>query len=117
MQNNFRGRLFRAYVLNAPWSFSTAYSGIKIFMEDSTASKVVISSEASEPTMFTHINPSQVGKKFGGTGPEVTTFWPPSLPNGDVFVESNPTPLKTPEEYLALKSSGKLAANRLSPHL
>lgn len=117
MQNNFRGRLFRAYVLNAPWSFSTAYSGVKVFMEDSTASKVVISSENSDPAMQTHIHPSQLDSRFGGTAPTVTQFWPPSLPNGEIFIESNPTKLISVGEYQDLKTSGQLSTSRLSPHI
>lgn len=117
MQNNFRGRLFRAYVLNAPWSFSTAYSGIKIFMEESTASKVVISSDPTDPAMQTHINPTQLEAKFGGSAPVVDTYWPPRLPAGDIFVEANPTKLISAAEYSELKSSGKLIANRLSPFI
>lgn len=117
MQNNFRGRLYKAYVLNAPWSFSTVYSGVKIFMEESTASKVVISSEKSEPTMLTHINLSQLESKFGGSASEIIKFWPPSLPQGDIFVESNPTKLIPAEEYKQQKASNKLESNKISPFI
>ena len=117
MQNNFRGRLFRAYVLNAPWSFSTAYSGIKVFMEDSTASKVVISCDPSDRSMLTFINPSQLEPKFAGSAPVVNQYWPPVLPPRDIFVQSNPTLLVSPEEYSSLKSSGKLNSSKISPFI
>lgn len=75
MQNNFRGRLYRAYVLNAPWSFSAGWSAVKAFMEESTASKVVISTDSSDPLMASHINPAQLEVKFGGTAPNRKSFW------------------------------------------
>lgn len=116
MQNNFRGRLFRAYVLNAPWTFSAAYLGIKVFMEESTASKIVVTSDPKDPLIDTHINPSQLEKRFGGQAPDVTEYWPPRLPDGDCLVESHPTRLVTPEEYKQLQQSGKLAGCKISPY-
>ena len=64
MQNNFRGRLYRAYVLNAPWSFSAAWSVVKAFMEESTASKVVITTECCDPMMKSHIKNLLNNKNF-----------------------------------------------------
>ena len=75
MQNNFRGRLYRAYVLNAPWSFSAAWTVVKAFMEESTASKVAISTESSDPAMKSHIHPGQLEAKYGGTAPDLLEFW------------------------------------------
>ena len=75
MQNNFRGRLYKAIVLNAPWTFSAAWSVIQTFMEASTASKITISSGPSDPVLKTAINPSQLEKKFGGSAENATTFW------------------------------------------
>lgn len=117
MQNNFRGRLFRAYVLNAPWTFSTVYSGIKVFMEDSTASKIVVTSDSTDKLIETHINLQQLEIKFGGKSPDIVQFWPPKLPEGDFFVPTNPTRLVSPEEYKQLHQSGKLSGCKPSPYI
>ena len=44
-------------------------------MEESTASKVVISTDSSDPLMASHINPAQLEVKFGGTAPNRKSFW------------------------------------------
>ncbi len=75
MQNNFRGRLYKAIVLNAPWTFSAAWKVIENFMEASTASKIVINSGTTDPSLKNLINPSQLEKKFGGDAPNATEYW------------------------------------------
>lgn len=49
--------------------------------------------------MFQHINKKQIELKYGGTQPEKTIFWPPSLDNSNIQIETDIAKLLTIEEY------------------
>lgn len=115
MQNNFRGRMYRTYILNAPWTFSTVWSVIKAFMEESTASKIIITSNKTDPAMESHINPAQFEEKYGGKLANLTKYWPPELVSPQYQVASNPTKLLSPEAYQAKVKSGELQGCKISP--
>jgi CRAL/TRIO domain len=97
MQNNYRARLYKGYVLNAPWTFSTIWTAVKKLIEETTALKMVITSSASDPLMLTHINPEQLETKYGGKSAVLTAFWPPVAASGEFFIEG-----ETPSEILTL---------------
>ena len=75
MQNNYRAVLFRAYILNAPWSFSTLWSAVKGFLEETTQMKINITSSSSDNKMLEHINPDQLQEIFGGRAQNPLNFW------------------------------------------
>jgi len=56
LQNNYRARLYRGYTVNAPWTFTVVWKGIKAFVEETTALKINISSKPGHDKMWTHIN-------------------------------------------------------------
>jgi len=117
MQNNFRGRMYRAYILDAPWTFSAAWNVLKTFMEGSTASKVSICSDRHDPGLKDHINMSQIEKKIGGNMENLTTYWPPSQTSTDYSVPTNPTLLLAESEYKAMANQGMLQGCKVSPFL
>lgn len=76
MQNNYRARLFRGYILNAPWTFTAVWTAVKQFIEETTAIKINITSGSTEKKMFSHINKKQLEKKYGGEKEDIKEFWP-----------------------------------------
>lgn len=86
-------------------------------MEESTASKIVVSSSNSDKLIDSHIHTSQLENKFGGSVPEREAYWPPMLPEGGCLVDSNPTKLVHPEEYRNMYYNGKLNGCTISPYL
>lgn len=75
MQNNYRARLYRGYAVNAPWSFSAIWKTVKMFIEETTAMKINVSTSKSDEKMWVHINKSQVEKSYGGNADSPTQFW------------------------------------------
>lgn len=86
MQNNYRARLYRGYIVNAPWTFTAVWTAVKQFIEETTAMKISITSKTTDEKILTHINTEQLEKKYGGEAANVTKYWPPSPPNGEFFV-------------------------------
>lgn len=82
VENNYRGRLFRAYVNSASRSFDMLWRMIKPFLSKVTVDKVRITREAINNDMWQHINPSQIEVRYGGTYPDRQNFWPLALPPG-----------------------------------
>ena len=56
MQNNYRARLYKGYIVNAPWTFSAVWAAVKNFIEETTAMKISVTSSAADAKMLTHIN-------------------------------------------------------------
>jgi hypothetical protein len=86
MQNNYRARLFKGYVLNAPWTFSAVWTVAKGFLEETTTMKISITSSSTDSKMKSHINAEQLEQKYGGEMPNLVEFWPPVNPSGEYFV-------------------------------
>lgn len=110
LQNNYRARLYRGYTLNAPWTFSMVWKGVKAFIEETTALKINIISKTTDPKLWTHIDKSQVEQRYGGTAEDVTEFWPPKMISTQFFTETDNAGdiLITKEEYKAKKEAGEL---------
>ena len=75
LQNNYRARLYRGYVVNAPWAFSMLWSTLKMFVEQTTAMKISISTSNFDEKMKGHINLKQLEKRYGGEAETPTAFW------------------------------------------
>lgn len=86
MQNNYRARLYKGYILNAPWTFSAVWTVVKQFIEETTAMKIVITSSSTDAKIKTHISTEQLEKRYGGEEDNLTQFWPPTLNKNDVWV-------------------------------
>lgn len=86
MQNNYRARLYKGYILNAPWTFSAVWTAVKQFIEESTAIKISMTSSSTDEKMNSHISSEQLETKYGGEEEDLTVFWPPTINTNDVFV-------------------------------
>jgi hypothetical protein len=77
---NFRCRLALNYILNAPSSLTFMWMFVKALLDARTASKITTLAASSSERMLSHFSPHQVEQKFGGSAPNLTTFWPPHVP-------------------------------------
>ena len=77
--------------------------------------KVMDKNNMSE--MWTHINPSQVEKKFGGEAPDVpmSEHWPPKSPNSDFWCTPSQKNQNyvTKLEYYEMYNKGKLKKSKI----
>lgn len=72
-QAQYPERLFKVYLINAPWGFSTAWKLIKPVLDEKTASKVQFVSgtgDALAKSMSDHIDENVLSTVYGGTHPE-----------------------------------------------
>ena len=49
-------------------------------MDADVRAKMAFSSEVYPPELRELVHPSQLERKYGGTAPNLTTFWPPHVP-------------------------------------
>jgi hypothetical protein len=77
---NFRCRLGLNYILNAPSTLAFMWSIVNALLDKRTSSKITTLAASSSPKMLSHFAPHQVEQKFGGTAPNLTSFWPPCMP-------------------------------------
>lgn len=96
MQNNYRARLYKGYIVNAPWTFTAVWTAVKTFIEESTATKISVTSSNTDAKMKTHINSEQLEQKYGGEAENLTSFWPPKPCGGEYFVDG-----ETPSQILS----------------
>ena len=73
-ESNFRTKLYKFFVLNAPWTVSVLFLVIKA-LDKNIQKKITVSRENS-PKQMAFINKNQIEKKFNGLKNEITTFWP-----------------------------------------
>jgi hypothetical protein len=111
MQSNYRGRLFKMFIVNAPFAVSMAYNAMKGILEEATRDKIKLTSGNKLEDIEKIANLSQIEKKFNGTLPDLTRFWPVSLP--DPSSASKAVPLISREEYQILHKKGLLKNNTL----
>ena len=75
-QKNYRGRLYRAYIVNTPFTINALWSGVKSFLEETTVQKIQFHKSNTCEEMFTHINKDQIEKRFGGNANNLKDkFW------------------------------------------
>ena len=75
MSQNYGGRLFKLWVVNAPMTISIGWKVVSAFMDQTTVDKIKISKKNTEKDIFALCDPSQVEKKYGGTQPDRTSYW------------------------------------------
>lgn len=82
LQENYRCRLGISYVFNSPRTISFIWGMIKPFLDKQTVKKVSFHRDSTAAQLFTHFNQGQVERKYGGSAPDLTHFWPPTVPPG-----------------------------------
>ena len=67
----------KMYYLNCSWGMSTAYNGLKSWIDPQTAAKIGLTKNITVPELAERIHPGQLEKRFGGNVDTPTNFWPP----------------------------------------
>jgi len=119
-QNNYRGRLFKMYILNAPTSIAMGWSLIKGLLEDTTVKKIQFEKSNTTDDMWKHINKDQVEIKYGGNARDSKEkFWPPIFPSNSYFTVADKKDkiLETKENYCLRYKQGKLQGHKISSKL
>jgi hypothetical protein len=77
LEKNYRTRLFRLYLVNAPWTMKLLFDMFKSF-DKNIQKKIYVNSKNVADQIFQHAHPEQLEVKFGGTKPNIFgEFFPP----------------------------------------
>mgnify|MGYP006056427543 CR=1 FL=1 len=88
MEKNYRTKMYRIYIVNAPLMMS-ALMGVMKYFDSNIQQKIFTSRQTSCKEIFEHVNPSQLEKNFGGLKENLSEpFWPIqySVYDDDVFI-------------------------------
>ena len=76
LQNCYRGRSYRVYIVNAPTGITFLWNIAKLALDQNTIDKINITDKPHNPKMLTHINKFNLEQRFGGEAPNLTApFW------------------------------------------
>jgi hypothetical protein len=99
LQANYRCRLGVNYIINPPKSIWMLWSCIKPFLDSMTIDKIKITNASYSSEMMTMFNPYQVEERYGGKAPNLTYFWPPTIPDTPFAAEGKKIQLSTNDSY------------------
>jgi hypothetical protein len=86
MEKNYRTKLFRLYVLNAPLTMTLLFSFFKNF-DSNIQKKIFVTRNESANEMWEHINKEQLENRFGGSCANLEgPYWPPQASGPNVFI-------------------------------
>nr|PVC53807.1 hypothetical protein MACL_00003461 [Theileria orientalis] len=77
---NYRARLSKLYIINAPYLISVIWNIVKNVIPKITQEKIVISSGKNTKKLLEIALPSQLEQKYGGKAPNVKMFDMPIMP-------------------------------------
>mmetsp|Transcript_35566 Transcript_35566/g.32050 ORF Transcript_35566/g.32050 Transcript_35566/m.32050 type:complete len:292 (+) Transcript_35566:118-993(+) len=119
LQNNFRARLYKMYAVNAPSTIYWGFKLVKPLLEETTANKIHFTKEGVNEEMWTHINKTQVEKRFGGNAENNEKFWPPQFPSEQYFLENEKPEdfLVSKDEYKKRYQEGQLTGKKVDPSI
>jgi len=119
LQNNYRARMHKSYIVNAPFMVQATWTMVKPFLEETTIEKISLSSGNSSADMFKHVNPAQVEEKFGGKAKNLTSYWPPQKCEETVAVAGDDLSslLVSPDVYAVYNEQGKLQGHKVDPNI
>ena len=80
MSNNYLENSHKFLVVNMTWFQSSLAKTFKAFLDAEVQAKMAFSSDVYPPELKELVHPSQLERKYGGTAPNLTTFWPPHVP-------------------------------------
>lgn len=85
----WKERMYRNYILNAPYLFSGIYKIACMVIDKRTQAKINITSKSSNKQMFTHISKHQLEKRFGGELEKLQEgeYWPPRYRNTQISLD------------------------------
>lgn len=84
VQNHFRGRANRCYILNAGWVIQTSWYMFSGMLEPTSAAKLQLLGTDYKEVLVELIGKEKLEERFGGTQPNKTSqFFPPDLSEPD----------------------------------
>lgn len=98
LQCNFRARQFHIYSLNVSTGIRFLYALASPFLDAAVKRKLTMVNSMKCKQLIRQFNPCQLEQKFGGTAPDLETFWPPIvMPEGPC--ETEETRLASVEQH------------------
>ena len=97
-QENYRGRMAKCLVVNITNFTYILWKMFKVFLNESTKSKINLFKESYPEEIKQLIHPSQYLKKYGGTMEEPSRSWPPSITSLEFTY--NKSQIMSEEQYL-----------------
>lgn len=79
----------KTYIVNLTFAQTIAGKVLQKFLDADTVAKQFISSKPDDPKILQFISKSQL--RHGGTAPDVTRYWPPTMPEYTDFNEAEAT--------------------------
>jgi len=91
MQDNYRARLYRSYIIGMSTFMTFLWNIIKLFLDAVTVKKFVFLKESTLNTMHSIINPDQLEKRFGGNAENAKDkyLFPPIVPSENYLLKSD----------------------------
>jgi len=81
LQNNYRARLYKQYILNTPFLVKGIWAIVKGFLEEFTVAKINILGSDYTP-LYEQVDKAQLEKRLGGTHENIEEdFFPPQIPS------------------------------------
>ena len=82
LQNAYKARLFKMFVLNANFIIKILWGIVEGFMDPITKSKICLTSGSDPKELKDIIAPCQLLKEYGGEADPPEKYWPPIFPPG-----------------------------------
>ena len=80
LQNNYRARLFRLFLINTPFLISGAWAVVTQFLEKFTTAKIKVIRKEFHEELHSYIPLQQLENKFGGLQNDlIENFFPPRM--------------------------------------
>ena len=77
LEQNYRTRLYRIYLVNAPWTMKLLFDLFKS-LDKNIQKKIHVSGKQFLEQMYEHIEKDEIEQKFGGNKPNLTVgYFPP----------------------------------------
>ncbi|CAK88930.1 unnamed protein product (macronuclear) [Paramecium tetraurelia] len=120
LQNNYRSRMHKCYVINCPSTITFSWNIVKGFLEEITVRKISFEKSSIPTGLFEHCHKSQVEQKYGGVSSNIeNTFWPPKEISQQYFLPTDNISdiLISKQQYNHLYEVGKLSKNHICKEL
>ena len=77
---NYGGRLYKLWMLNCPTTIFLSWKVVKNFLDPVTVDKISIVKKNTDDSLWKMFDKSQIEKKYGGTLPDLTSYYPFKIP-------------------------------------
>ncbi len=86
LEKNYRTKLFKLYIVNAPLMMNLLFSFFKNF-DKNIQKKIFVTRSESAKELWDHINKEQLANCFGGSCTDLKEpYWPPKIVSNNVSI-------------------------------